>query len=156
MEQKKEVETLDSLVNSITKDVYVKSFSIDLCGTVDDTSHRIIYTRYKNSGVLKVIDSTFPVNYRLANVEYYQVTGTKLVIKDTKSFDNDVYGFLNECCNTQIYPRAICDGVLYIIRIKLSNGKKYNFDVELEGVYTITGQFYEFLTNYQDKFYMDT
>ena len=38
----KKQETLDTLIDSIAKGVYVKSFRIDLLGTVDDTSHKIM------------------------------------------------------------------------------------------------------------------
>ena len=64
-------------------------------------------------------------------------------------FDRDVYDFLRDCQITEIYPRHICNGALYVIKVELSNGKKYAFAVEFEELYTKAEKFYEFLSNYQ-------
>lgn len=88
------IETIDSLLNSIAEGVYIKSFRMELCGTTDDTSHKITYTRYKKSGLLKVIDSTIAVDYMTSDIGFYYITGTELSIKDMDLFDHDVYVFL--------------------------------------------------------------
>ncbi len=141
---------LGLLIDSITKGVYVKSLRIDLCGTADDTSHSIVYSKYKKTGVLKVINSTYSPEYMLTDTEFYSISATKLVVKDTKKFDKYVFDFLDECQTAEIIPETICDGGLYIVKIKLSNGKKISFVAESDEFYVKTDAFYEFLNNYQN------
>ena len=145
----KKVESLDSLLEGIKKDVYVKYFQIELCGTVDDTSHEITYTRYKNSGMLKVINSTLPINFRRSNVEFYEINGTKLVIKDTKSFDKEILKFLKSCNETPISVNKML-GTWYVIKVELSHGKKYRFETLVDNLHTISSVLYKYLSNYQD------
>ena len=143
-------ETLESLLDSyLCRDVYVKSFRIDLLGTVDDTSHKITYTKNKKSGVLKVIDEIFPPDFIEDGFNYSEISTKKLVIGNTKSFEKIIYDFLRKCENAENID-VVCDAALFIVKIELSNGEMCIFESEFAPLYTIITDFYDYLSDYSN------
>ena len=150
-----DIKALDSLLSSIAKDVYVKSLKIELLGTIDDTSHEVTYIRYKKSGVLKVKDSTIDVDCLIpSGVVFHHITGTELSIKNPEIFDFVVYSFLEDCKETY---KLFCPPeyhTCFVVKVKLSNGQKYNFLTDTQELFSKTESFYNLLINYQYSGYI--
>ena len=112
--------TLEEVLSTLTETDYIETLSIDLCGTIDDTSHNITYKKNrKKAGTLTVLNKT--ISPEMYMYEYKNIHGHSLVIDDVDYFNLFVMNYLRECACNSVYSCDSSVGMWFKLHVKFSN-----------------------------------
>lgn len=112
--------TLEGVLSTLTETDYIETLSIDLCGTIDDSSHNITYKKNrKNTGTLTVLDKT--TNADWFEYEYKNIHGHSLVIDDVDYFNLLVLYYLRQCASGTVYSYDSFADIWFELYVRFSN-----------------------------------
>ena len=112
--------TLDKILSTLTETDCIETLSINLCGTIDDTSHNITYKKNrKHAGTLTLISKT--TNPDMYMHEYKNIYGHSLVINDIDYFNSLVMNYLSECASDTVYSCDSAIDIWFELYVRFSN-----------------------------------
>ena len=142
--------TLADILYTLSEKDYVEYLSINLCGTIDDTSHNITYKKNrKNAGTLTVLEKTTPADIR-PHYEYEYINGRKLIIDDMDYFNSIVMDYLRECSFNEPFNSEVALDIWFGLYIRFSNKAIIRLPINTPYMVERTLEFYKCLENYDE------
>ena len=142
--------TLDEILLTLSDNDYIEYLRINLCGTIDDTSHTITYKKNrKNAGTLTVLNKTTPVHTR-EYCEYETIHGYNLIIDDMDYFNSVVMDYLKGCAFCEPFNPDVACGIWFELYIRFSNKAIVKLFINTPYMVECTDKLYKTLETYDE------
>lgn len=135
---------LDDILLTLNEYDYIETIKIEMCGTIDDSSHVIKYKKNrKNAGKLTEMTKTadpYGCEYGAKRIQ-----GQELVIGNLNFINSIFMDYLRDCAMTETFNPKLGMGTWFVLYVMFSNKAKTRFVINTPSIVERSIALYQYL-----------